>query len=276
MVVEKPLMRYFGGKWLSAPKIIPHLPPHRIYVEPFSGAASVLMRKDRSFSEVINDLDGEIVNLFRILRHEHIANELQRRLQLTPYARQEFEEAYGHTEDRIERARRLLVRSWMGYSTIAYHNNTGFRTNVKYQRRSAPAGDWKRLINHIPKFVERLQGVAVENRNAIEVIRGHDTDDALFYVDPPYPQETRREGTYKFEMTTDDHVVLSQCLRFVKGMVVISGYACELYDQELYPDWTRVEFDALADGARPRTEVLWLNEAAKLALDQGWKQEVMF
>src|SRR5690606_4330319 len=105
--------------------------------------------------------------------------------------------------------------------------------------------------------------VVIENRDALEVIRAHDRPDTLHYVDPPYPLGTRDAGTdYRHEMTGDDHRELADTLRSVKGMVVISGYPCELYDDELYPDWHRVERPHLADGARPRTEVLWLSPRA--------------
>src|SRR5690606_30121855 len=111
-----------------------------------------------------------------------------------------------------------------------------------------------------PAFVERLQGVVIENRDALEVIRSHDRHDTLHYIDPPYPLATRDAGTdYRHEMTDDDHRELAAVLRSAKGMVMISGYPCDLYDRELYPDWHRVERQALADGARRRTEVLWIS-----------------
>src|ERR1041385_959981 len=120
MTVEsptRPVLRYFGGKWMLAPWIIEHFPAHRTYVEPFGGGASVLMRKPRSFGEVYNDIDGEIVNVFRMIQREHRA--LQALLAATPFARDEFDLAYVPTDDPLEQARRTIVRSFMGFSAVS-------------------------------------------------------------------------------------------------------------------------------------------------------------
>ena len=109
MTVKRPVLRYFGGKWMLAKWVIAHLPPHRIYVEPFGGAASVLMRKPRSYAEVYNDLDGDVVNLFRVLRSDR-APELIELIRLTPYCREEFELSYQDADCELEQARRLIVR----------------------------------------------------------------------------------------------------------------------------------------------------------------------
>src|SRR5690606_23199016 len=138
----------------------------------------------------------------------------------------------------------------------------GFRSDTS-RRNSTPAHDWKAYPDYVATFVDRLVGVVVENRDAADVIRTHDGPETLHYVDPPYVQSTRvaRHG-YRHEMTDDDHRELAEVLRSVKGMVVISGYACDLYDDELYPDWMRVTRQTVADHARPRKEVLWLNDRA--------------
>jgi DNA adenine methylase len=264
----KPLMRYYGGKWNLAPWVISYFPEHRVYVEPYGGAASVLMQKEPAFSEVYNDMDDDIVNLFSVLRDRSNAEELKRQLRLTPYARIEFEQAYEESDESIERSRRTLIRSWMGHSTVGAHRKTGFRTNVKYVRRSTPAGDWKRLVDYLDLVIERLRDVNIENRPAIDVIEGHDYEDALFYIDPPYPHAVRNDKVYRHEMEDVDHRVLAECLHEVQGMCVISGYDCDLYD-ELYSRWHRVERDAYADGAQKRVEVLWISPNAKLALDRS-------
>jgi len=266
---SKPLLRYFGGKWQLAPWIIQYFPAHTIYCEPYGGAASVLMQKARSFSEIFNDLDGEVVNLFRVLRDRSTAKDLRRRLKYTPFAREEFEAAYEPIEESIERARRLIVRAWMGHSSTGAHRATGFRTNVVNTRRSTPAGDWRKWLAHMDRFTDRLQGVCIEHRPAIDVMVGHDAPTTLFYVDTPYPLSTRPGSgeVYRHEMTDSDHRALATYLRTVRGMVVMSGYACDLYDVELYPDWRRVERPHMADGGKARVEVLWLNAAAGNALD---------
>ena len=265
---SRPVLRYHGGKWRLAPWIISYFPQHRIYTEAFGGGASVLLRKARSYSEVYNDLDGEIVNVFRVLRDPEAGTELKRQLLLTPFAHEEFDLSYEACPDPMEQARRTIARSFMGFgSAAASGNNTGFRANSN-RSGTTPAHDWANYPNRIPAFIERLSGVVLENKQAALIIDQHDQEDCLHYVDPPYPHSTRRVGNpycqkdYRHEMSDDEHRDLAKVLHGVKGMVVLSGYPCELYDLELYPDWRRIQRRAHADGARDRVEVLWLNRAA--------------
>ena len=268
--IERPVLRYHGGKFRLAGWIIDHFPAHRIYTETFGGAASVLLQKPRCYAEVVTDLDGEIVNLFRVLRNPTQARELERLLHLTPFAREEFEESYLPAADPIEQARRTVVRSFMGFGSASVSGGrTGFRANSN-RSGTTPAHDWMNYPDNLPSFCERLRGVVIENRPAADVLLQHDTPQTLHYVDPPYLLSTRnkdRRTAYRFEMTDDQHVELSEVLRSLKGMVVLSGYSCPLYD-ELYPDWQRVERKAFADGARERTEVLWLNPACASARER--------
>lgn len=271
---SRPVLRYHGGKYRLRSWIVRHLPAHKTYVEPFGGAASVLLAKPRSYAEVYNDLDDEIVNLFRVLRDPALASELEGLLVLTPFARAEFDQSYEQTLEPVERARRTMIRSFMGYGANLTRPNrdgtpqrTGFRCNMT-RANSTPATDWRRFPPAIAEFVERLAGVVIEKEDALKVIERFDGPETLFYVDPPYPHGTRTPASggthrgYRHEMTDDAHRRLSQSLRAVAGMVVLSGYPCELYDEELYPDWKRVTRGALADGAKKRTEVLWINDAA--------------
>jgi DNA adenine methylase len=260
-ILRRPAFRYHGGKWKLAPWIISHFPAHRIYVEPFCGAASVLLRKPRAYAEVLNDTDGDVVNLFRVLRDERKARKLQRALEFTPFARAEFEQAYEPCADPIERARRLVCRAAMGFGANAVSTqSTGFRNNT-IRSGSTPTADFASWPAHVPALVRRLRGVVIENKPALEVLQIFDTPETLFYVDPPYPASTRNlRNRYRHQMKTDDeHRALAQCLRSLQGMAIISGYPCELYDRELYPDWQRIERKTFADGARKRTEVLWLS-----------------
>lgn len=270
----RPVLRYHGGKWMLAPWVIAHLPPHRVYVEPFGGAASVLMQKPRAYGEVYNDLDAEVVALFRVLRDPVLAARLREVVALTPFSRDEFAAAYEISDDPVEQARRGIVRAFMGFGSAAFTkaHKTGFRSNSN-RSGTIPATDWAHYPEAIPAMVERLRGVVIENRPALEVIAQHDSDDTLHYVDPPYPHDTRSlslsgRDAYRHEMTDDDHRDLAASLRQVRGMVVLSGYPCNLYDRDLYPDWHRVERQHLADGARARTEVLWLSPRAAAAIDR--------
>lgn len=262
----RPVLRYHGGKWLLAPWIISHFPRHRAYTEAYGGAASVLLRKPRSHAEIYNDLDGEIVNVFRVLRDQHQARELAQALRLTPFARAEFDLSYVETDDPVEQARRTIARAFMGFgSAAASRTVTGFRANSN-RSGTTPARDWLNFPDVIPAFIERLRGVVIECRPAMEVIAQHDTPKTLHYVDPPYHHDTRkfhrgRCGQYRHEMTNEQHAELLDALKALKGMVILSGYPCDLYDNAL-ADWTRVEREALADGARKRTEVLWISPNA--------------
>jgi DNA adenine methylase len=270
-------MRYHGGKWRLAPWIISFFPPHRVYVEPFGGAASVLMQKPSSYAEVYNDSWATVVNVFRVLRDPAQAVELCRLVRLTPYARDEFIEAYPDTSDPIENARRTLLRSFAGFGSASTNGEyvTGFRAS-SHRSHTTPAHDWAHYPDEIAAFVVRLQGVTIENRPAGDVIVQHDSRDTLFYVDPPYPHSTRnmRRGNaaYAHEMGDDDHRRLAALLHAVRGMVVLSGYPCDLYDRELLPEWERFERPHMADGARPRTEVVWLNAACSAALVRARSQ----
>ncbi len=262
---SRPLLRYHGGKWMLAPWIISHFPKHRIYVEPYGGGASVLLQKDRSYSEVYNDLDGEIVNLFSIVRDR--GPELKQALGLTPFAREEYRLSFVVSEDPLEQARRTVIRSFMGFGSNALCRaiKSGFRS-CSNRSGTTPAHDWANFPRCLESLIERLQGVVIENYHADRIIRIHDKEDALFYIDPPYVHDTRSTKVhghhgYTFEMTDEQHRSLAEVLHGVKGMVILSGYACALYD-DLYGDWKRVERKAFADGARPRTEVLWFNDSA--------------
>lgn len=257
MNIPRPALRWHGGKWLLAPWIIEHLPDHRVYVEPFGGAASVLLRKPRSYAEVYNDLNDDVVNLFRVLRSGE-AERLAELLRLTPFAAVEFSEAYEPTDCNLERARRLIVRSFMGFGSNGHERKTGFRSNSN-RSGTTPARDWVNYPDALAMIAERLRGVVVTKRDAAEVMAAHDGPETLHYVDPPYLPETRDAGSdYSHEMSADDHARLLEFLKTLTGKVVLSGYPHDLYDAAL-DGWVRVERAALADGARKRTEVLWMN-----------------
>lgn len=265
----RPILRYHGGKWRIAPWIIGHFPPHRVYVEPFGGAASVLLRKSRSYAEVYNDLDDDLVNLFRILRSAD-AERLVELVRFSPFARTEFLAAYEHCTDPLEKARRLIVRSFMGFgSDGTTGKSTGFRANSN-RSGSTPALDWSRYPHALAAAVERLTGVIIEHRPAIDVMRQHDSATTLHYVDPPYLPTVRGQSrpgsgllkhTYRHELSIDDHCELLAALLDMKGMVVLSGYSSQLYEEMLL-GWERIEREAMADGAQKRIEVLWCNPAA--------------
>jgi DNA adenine methylase len=263
---SRPILRYHGGKWLLAEWIISRLPPHRVYVEPFGGAASVLLQHPRSYGEVYNDLDGEICNVFRVVRD--FPSRISRQLIWTPFSRDEYRAAFVTCEDPIEMARRTIIRSFMGFGSNAINRavKSGFRSNSN-RSGTTPAHDWGNYPLTLRRVANRLRGVVIENKKAIELMKQHDSDETLFYCDPPYVHASRAldimhgDNGYAHEMTDANHEALADFLGTVKGMVVLSGYHSDLYDR-LYSGWQREERDALADGAAKRVEVLWFNAAA--------------
>lgn len=278
MTPSRPIVRYHGGKWKLAPWILDHLPPHHTYVEPFGGGGSVLLRKARSYAEIYNDLDGEIVNVFRMARD--CGDELRRALELTPFARDEFEASYSPIGDPLEQARRTILRGFQGFGSAAVcGERSGFRASSS-RSGTTPAHDWRNYPEAFVAIIDRLRGVVIENRDACVVMAHHDSLRTVHYVDPPYVHTTRSvkvrhndlRKSYKHELTDDQHRELAVFLHGLRGMVVLSGYPSAVYD-EAFADWHRLERPAMADGARARVECLWMNPSAVAALPH--RQEEM-
>jgi DNA adenine methylase len=241
------------------------MPFHTVYVEPFGGGGAVLLRKPRSKVEVYNDLDGEIVNVFRVLRDR--PDELVRKVDLTPYAREELELACQASEDDVERARRTVVRSFFGFGPVSVFVSgrvPSFSVDGPDSAGCNGAVGWSGYPDVLLAIVDRLKGVTVENRDAFGLMPGYDSPGACFYVDPPYVRSTRQSGTYRYEFTDDQHKELSRVLKGLRGAVLLSGYPSGLYD-ELYRGWDRYEREAFTvfncGGDPVRTEVLWVKGA---------------
>lgn len=261
----KPPFSYFGGKILAAPRIVEVLPTHGHYVEPFAGSLAVLLAKPRSRMETVNDLDADLMVFWRVLRDRPA--DLARVCHLTPHSRAEFEAADDFdVPDELERARRVWTR--------LSQSRTGRLTNTGWRHYVAPAGSNLGMPGYLDAYVtrmaavaERLHRVSLEARPALELIdRYGAAEDVLFYVDPPYLGETRTSGdhAYRHEMRdTFAHRDLAEALHRCRAAVVLSGYASDLYDLELYPDWHRTTFASGTgqgvDSWSNRTEVLWSN-----------------
>lgn len=265
-------LRYYGGKQRLAPWIASHFPPHVCYAEPFCGAMSVLLHKAPARYEVANDLDGEVVNFFRVLR-DH-PEDFRRAVELTPYARAEVDLACDGDElagaEPLERARRFYVRSWQSIHGAPSRGRMGWR----YEKGGTRG--WSRTVvdawnatAHLLDLAERLKAVQLECDDALRVIARFDAPTTLFYVDPPYVASTRSErwakAAYAHELTDEGHRTLAAVLRAVEGMVVLSGYPSPLYDG-LYAGWHRVEHRATVQDAGTATETLWLSPRTGEAL----------
>jgi DNA adenine methylase len=269
----RPLLRYFGGKWQLRHWIIAHLPEHKFYAEPFAGAASVLLAKTPApGGEIINDLNRETINLFRVMQDVEQAAELKRRLEWTPYAQAELVIAASPSDDAVERARRLLIRSFMGIEGSGLVGRvSGFRMGSVDLRRLDQDGkrtfrncanDWTSWKAAMELIRDRLSGVMIYERDALEFIEMMDSVDCLLYVDPPYHHEARSGTRYAVEFSR--HAELVTLLTKVSAMVVISGYECPEYAGLEQAGWRKVQKDYRANmSKRRRTECLWISPSAQ-------------
>lgn len=273
----RPVVRYHGGKFRLAPWILSFFPRHQVYVEPYGGGGSVLLAKIPAPTEVYNDLDSRVVGLFRVLRDPAKAEELARRLELTPFAREEYEGwCYANPIDEIDAAHQLVARGFMGQASKGIWQRSGLDTRINPDGYCSRVSALRAAPEACRVVAQRLIQVVIEHGDALDVIRRHDRPDALMYCDPPYlTAEGRGTRIYTHDFKTEDHRALADVLRDLKAMVVLSGYPSALYS-ELYPDWQRHERKAMADGGRARTEVVWLNPACAAALEQQVAQQRMF
>lgn len=206
--------------------------------------------------ETINDIDGNVVNLFRVLREQ--PEQLAALIELTPWARDEYYSSYEKTGEQVEDARRFLVRCWQAFGTMTAAR-TGWRHSATGRSPVMPQ-QWNRLPDKLEAAATRLKDAQIENMDAVQLIKKYNDPRCLIYADPPYTPETRRKNIYAQEMTTEQHIQLLEALRAHSGSVVLSGYANEIYDNMLH-DWKRIEKRALAERGQTRTEILWIKNA---------------
>ena len=259
--IERPALRYHGGKWKISKWIISHFPAHVCYVEPFAGAASILLRKDEAKVEVLNDLDKDVMNFWTVLRTK--TDDLIREIALTPFSREEALSAFEVVGDDLERARRFFIRAWQTRGGPLAKYPAGWRFVNGFSRSNIPARDWGR-IDYLWSVAARLKAVQLECDQATSVIKRFDRPGTLYYVDPPYLSSTRSKrwatAAYRHDLTLEDHQQLAESLRSIKGSAVVSGYPSDVYD-ELYKGWERVEKGVRCDdhnGGQPKVEVLWI------------------
>lgn len=256
-------LTYPGGKVKISSWVISFFPRHKIYVEPFGGAAGVLLNKAPSPLEVYNDLNSDLVIFFSVLRDKEKAAELIRRLKLTPYAREEYYSCYPMPEgDDIERARALVCRTGMGIGIkmAVSESPCGFASDGKKIRKNAQV-----FVNHVEKMseiAERFRSVVIECRDALELIPRYDTPDTLWYMDPPY----NCRYSFRYPATIDQEAMLG-VFKKVSGYVVLSGYMNELYADEL-PGWHIETRTNQTFGHKDKEECLWLSPRTWEALQR--------
>jgi DNA adenine methylase len=247
----KAILKYPGAKWSIAEWIIGKLPAHQKYVEPYFGSGAVFFHKEPAAYECINDLSGDVVNLFRTIRED--GERLTALVEMTPWAREEYNASTALASDSTEQARRFLVHCWQSFGRGIPAVKTGWKT------KSSPYTllRWANLPTDLSVIVERLRATQIECRPAIDIIRRHRDEDTLLYCDPPYPRSLRRRF-YEHEMTNEEHEELLDALLSHPGPVALSGYHCELYDARLV-HWRAYEKRMTVEQGETRTEVLWVN-----------------
>lgn len=256
---------WYGGKFNHLSWLLPLLPRCHHYCEPFGGSAAVLLNREPSPVETYNDIDGEVVSFFRVLR-EH-REELVEAIALTPFSREEFYRAIKldrTAASPVERARCFFVCARQVRTGLAQRASLGRWANCRKTSRAGMSGvvsRWLGSIEELPGIAERLLRVQIENRPAADVVRLYDGEDTLFYCDPPYPHESRTDSkAYGYEMRDEEHKALSAALHEVSGKVAVSGYRCDLMDS-LYTGWKRHDAPAKKchSSKAPRMEALWAN-----------------
>ena len=274
-----PALKYPGSKWNIADWIISHMPPHTTYLEPFFGSGAVFFSKEPSKVETINDIDGNVVNLFRVIRD--YPEKLAALIEFTPWARQEYaqiltrardDEYFVHTGDPIEDARRFLVRTWQAFGTKTA-GWSGWRNDVQGRKGTSCPAQWANLPNRILLTAKRLKHAQIECRPALKIIEAYRYPNVLIYADPPYPRQTISGRLYAYDMTDEEHIKLLDALDAHPGPVIVSGYACSLYDDRL-AHWTRKTKEVRAELGKKREEVIWINPVAAKSMCYSLFQEV--
>jgi DNA adenine methylase len=271
--MKNALIHYHGGKFRLADCIISFFPPHKLYVEPFGGAASVLLRKSVVQTEIYNDIDNRLFRVFNTIRN-HPA-ELAAVLAMTLYSKKDLHLCYLADDydkiDDIEFSRRFIVMGHLAISSTSMNEMTGFRSHVNSSIRSAVtgSGDYCSQANTFSKLPaavfeirDRLAKVIIENCDYRSLIDRYNRPAVLWYFDPPYLPSTRGKSSnkrgYHFSLTKDEHIELLEIIKGLNGFVVISGYDNEIYNEKL-SDWNKVTKKTICDSRAKRIECLWMN-----------------
>ena len=277
---------YFGGKGNFVKKILPLIPAHRIYVEVFGGGASLLFAKDPSPVEVYNDIDSAVVDFFRVLRDKESFKRFYRMVALTPYAREEYYfnlKNWGKPKDKVEKAYRWFVMVRFSFSGLQTHGwSYSFKSSARNMARTVSG--WLSAIEGLPDCYYRFMRVQIENLDFRDLIKNYDSEETFMYLDPPYIQETRKRGGYRFEMSEKDHRDLAELLLKSKSKFILSGYRHKIYKPLEEKSWVRIDFktscyavgrtrytgligEGVVNKLKPRIESVWLSPNCQPAND---------
>lgn len=257
------VFRYPGSKWSIADWIIAHFPTgyeKMVYLEPFVGSGAVFFNKAPGAVETINDLDSDIVNLFRVLRER--PDDLKRALDLTPYSREEYDLSFQPCDEPVEKARRYMVKTTQAIGA-KMDGKCGWR-NHKQMKIGGTACKWAGITETIDTAAARLRGntthlVQVEHMDALRLIERYNNADVLMYLDPPYLRSTRKSGVlYKHEMDEAGQILLLDLITKSRAKIIISGYDSDLYNRRL-ADWHRDSTQSQTTSAEFATETIWMN-----------------
>lgn len=258
--ITRSILCYPGAKWRIADFILRHMPRHHSYLEPFFGSGAVLFHKLPAPIETVNDINDDVVNLFRVVQTK--ADVLAEAVAGLPYARRVYEASLqGDSEaSDVERAARFLTMVWQSYGARADGTACGWKKDVAGRKSAYAVRNWNRLPSWIVAAQARLKQVQIEHKNALQLIRQFNHPKVLIYCDPPYVLSTRNcKSIYRHEMGDAEHEELLDVLKRHRGVVMLSGYANELYDTKLR-DWVRYDTDMVITSGRKRTETLWIRE----------------
>ncbi len=252
----KPVLKYPGAKNRISGWICSRIPKHEVYLEPYFGSGGVFFNKEPSRIETINDLDENVVNFFKVIRE--FPEEFIARLQLTPYARKEYENAFivDINDDIIEKARKFAIRCWMGFGCSNRYQN-GFRTSQQHTSPSTTK-QWSEFIKILPYAAERLKRAQIECKPAIKLLEMYNTKDVFIYLDPPYMPDIRKKYLYVHESTYQDHEELLKVIVSHPGRILISGYECDLYNKML-KNWNFESRLTRVEAGIQRRECIWAN-----------------
>lgn len=253
------VLRYPGSKWNIARQLVDLIPPHHSYVEPYFGSGAVLFNKPLSAIETVNDLDSDVVNLFRCIQQD--SERLARLVMTTPYSREEYDlqfEPDNTCASWYQKAAGFLIQCWQGYGFRANGNIVGWRNDVHSRERAYALWNWYRLPDWIIEIAERLRKVQIENRPALEVMKRFNYPNVFMYIDPPYLLGLRNGKQYRHEMPDADHEELLQTSLQSRAKIMISGYESEMYNDYLQ-GWHKEYFISCAEHGKPRKEVVWMN-----------------
>ena len=259
----RPVLKYPGSKWNIAGKLASLVPEHHSYLEPYFGSGALLFHKPPSAIETVNDLDSEVVNLFRCIQKD--SERLSRLVMTTPYSREVYDRQFTAAPEELyasdfQKAAGFLVRCWQGYGYRTDGSKPGWRNDVQGRERAYALRDWYRLPEWIIDITERRRMVQVENRPALEVVKRFDYGNVFIYLDPPYLIGTRSCGRkqYRHEMTDGEHEDLLKVLVSLRAKVMVSGYESDMYNDYL-SGWQKMHFNSCAEQGKPRTETVWMN-----------------